>query len=275
MQGHAQGAGHHADDLVGKLEEPDERQQRQRQRHAVAAEEAGDGLHERFGNVDAALDGVGRTLGLAAEQGGDDRQDHQCGHGQIGNDPAFELCQVQGAGTGQDQADAIAQRIRGGQRGLRGLRRDLDAVGVDHRILGGTCKRRHQYPGHQRPHALLRPHERQCNQAHQHQDLRDQQPRAAAAEETQQRKRVAIQQGRPDEFEQVEEAGQADQADAAQIEADIAQAGGQGLRGDQQERQAAAEAQQGHGERRGRAERTLDAGPALVAGRLGGLGHRS
>ncbi|KAG1405811.1 hypothetical protein G6F59_012483 [Rhizopus arrhizus] len=187
--------------------------------------------------------------------------------GRSGHDPAFELGQVQRAGTGQDQADPVTQRIGGRQRGLRRLRRDLDAVGVDGRVLGGTGERGHQHPGHQRPDALLGTHEGQCDQADQHQRLRHQQPRAAAAEPTEQREGIAIQQGRPQELEQVEEAGQADQADAAQVQADVAQARGQGLRGDQQERQAAAEAEHGHGQRRRSAEGALDACPALVADR--------
>ncbi|KAG1456265.1 hypothetical protein G6F57_015137 [Rhizopus arrhizus] len=259
--------GHHADDLVRELEQPDEGQQHQRQRNAVAAEEAGDGLDERLGDIDAALHGGGRTLRFGAQQRGDDRQQHQCRHGQIGHDPAFELGQVQRAGTGQDQADPVTQRIGGRQRGLRRLRRDLDAVGVDGRVLGGTGERGHQHPGHQRPDALLGTHEGQCDQADQHQRLRHQQPRAAAAEPTEQREGIALQQGRPQELEQVEEAGQADQADAAQVQADVAQARGQGLRGDQQERQAAAEAEHGHGQRRRSAEGALDACPALVADR--------
>ncbi|KAG1605447.1 hypothetical protein G6F46_013723 [Rhizopus delemar] len=126
------------------LETPDEGQQHQRQRNAVAAEEAGDGLDERLGDIDAALHGGGRTLRFGAQQRGDDRQQHQCRHGQIGHDPAFELGQVQRAGTGQDQADPVTQRIGGRQRGLRRLRRESAHAGEHgHWLLFGERQRAH------------------------------------------------------------------------------------------------------------------------------------
>jgi hypothetical protein len=60
------------------------------------------------------------------------------GHDQVHLPPGHVVGEAEREGAGEDQRDAVAQRVHRHQRALVGDRRDLDAVGVDRDVLRGA-----------------------------------------------------------------------------------------------------------------------------------------
>ena len=227
--------GQYADHLIRKFVQPNEHEKRQCQQHAVARKKLTEGFDEGFGQTGLADGDTGG--GLARQQRGRERQQHQQRHQGVCGFPAEQFCEIQRHGTAENQADAVTEGVSGRQRALRVNLDNLDPVCVHQDVLGGAGKRGQRDECNQRAEMHRRIGVRHGQQRHHQQQLRNEQPTPAPAE---QRQGIAVQQRCPEEFQDIEETGETEQADQAERQSDIAQPGRQRAADDQQERQAAA-----------------------------------
>ena len=250
--------------LVGDLGDQDEGQQPDRQRRAEAAEEIGEGLDHPL--ADARAPGLGahaRDLRLAGEEHRGHRDQQEGRHRAVHHRPRQVVRHRQRQGAGDDERDAVAERIRRQQRALRFPRRDLDAIGIHADVEGCAGEGRHQRDPHERREVRGRDLRHHQQRAHDQQQ-RQQDPAAPQPEAPQHRECPAVHQRRPHEFQRVGQARARDQGDRLEVDVVVLEPVREGA-GHQQERQAGGEAEEEHRPCRGLGEGLPDPGLLAIA----------
>ncbi len=216
--------------------------------------------------------GRGAEAGSGAEQGGEPAQRHQRGHHGEACLPAEARSQIQRAGAGRDQAEAIADLGHRGAGALFGRVQQFDAIGVDDDILAGRQEGHDHGPEGSAVQIDGRIAGAEPKQCADQPELDQRQPGAAPAEQpAQQRDRQPVDQRRPEEFERVGQADQAEQPDIGEAEMRLGQPDLERA-ARQQERQPAGKPHQQHDQdARLQIDSQRSRGARLAAGRrIGG-----
>ncbi len=187
--------------------------QQQDQPGVVAAEEIAQRRDDRLFHGARRRDAFIR---LRRHQRGGHADQHQSGHQPVGGLPAeIAIRQPQRQAAGNQHRQPITQhRYRRARAAFFGFQQ-VGFIGVEHDVLRGRAER-HQHRQRRQPPQVLRG----LHKAHRHdrrhqQQLADQQPTAPPPEE---RRGIAIHEGRPEEFEDVGLAHQREDADGFQID---------------------------------------------------------
>ncbi|MEY9678256.1 hypothetical protein ABIE93_008190 [Bradyrhizobium elkanii] len=193
--------------------------------------------------------------GVGRRERGDDADHDQHGHHHIAPHPGRRTREASGlkaaddeqrAGGRDQHADAIGRDIGRHAGGLLAFRQAFDAEGIDHDVLRRRCGCDQQRGERREPRRARRIGHRQHQDRRDQQQLREQQPAAAAAEHLREQRHVQrVDQRRPEELQRVRRADQRQQPDGAEIDPGLLHPDLQ-RRARQRQRQPRGEAEQQH-----------------------------
>ncbi len=142
--------------------------------------------------------------GLGRQQRGDHAGRHEGGHAEIGGAPSEGVGEVERPGASDEIADAPADLRPGGHESLPLFGRDRDAPTVDHDILRRAGDTEREAEANRPCKPVGRIAKGDARQRQHDANLRDDDPAAPPSQETAEYRRViAVEEGRPQEFELV------------------------------------------------------------------------